>query len=997
MISAKTTRPAGAIASPTPERQAFPDVRWLTLARELPYSESSAVKRSSIFSKPTVALRGFARLVFFPMRFHPASTRFLTVVSIALLALTGFALSAQPTQKSSAANSAPKAEAPATKKQAAPALPIDPPAPYIPLDMLAVPDGFEVTLWSKTPDFRNPSNMDIDSHGRIWVTEAYNYRRHKGKDPAGDRIMVLEDTDGDGKADKSHVFVQEEALLAPLGIAVIDNKIYVSCAPALLVYTDVDRNLKFDPAIDKREVLLTGFDGINHDHSLHAVTFGPDGKLYFNHGNAGALFTDKSGRTFRDGSHYDPARSGGGIPASERRPPDYAGEKSDDGHVYVGGTAFRMNPDGTQVEPIGFNFRNSYEQTVTSFGDVFQNDNDDPPAARTSYLQEYGNLGFNSRDGKRSWSADRRPGQTTQVAEWRQDDPGIVPAGDVYGNGAPTGIAFYEGDAFGDKWRGLLLSCETSRNVVFGYLPQPDGAGYKLDRMQFLTTNKAQDLAGIDGMAGKLRGSDLKTWFRPSDVAVGPDGAIYVADWFDPRTGGHAALDSSFAGAIYRITPKGKKLTTPKIDVSTTAGQIAALKSPAVNVRALGFMKLRDAGAASIAPVSALLNDSNPYIRGRAVFLLAHLGPAGLAKTEEQLENANPLVRIAAFRALRRANHRVVEHAKALANDPSSAVRRDVALALRDLPLAASRDILLTLAKGYDGKDRAYLEAWGTGCTGKEAPMYAALAAQSPGSDAAKWPASYANLIWRLTPVGAESAFAARANAAALPEKDRLAAVTALGFIPTKASASALLDIAQKASGLTKAHAFWWLMNYKNSRWPDAGIDAALKERGLFDPATVSISPSVVPEPPVESKFPTVAEIAKLKGDATKGANSVQACILCHNLNGKGQDYGPALGGFAKAQTTEVVINAIVNPSAEIAHGFDGTQVNLRDGGQIHGIVLSSGDPLIVQSNGGLTQLVPAAKVRNRQPLGRSLMLSAEQLGLKPQDVADIVAYLKTQ
>ncbi|MEY4814870.1 MAG: hypothetical protein RLZZ162_1943, partial [Verrucomicrobiota bacterium] len=109
MISAKTTRPAGAIASPTPERQAFPDVRWLTLARELPYSESSAVKRSSIFSKPTVALRGFARLVFFPMRFHPASTRFLTVVSIALLALTGFALSAQPTQKSSAANSAPKA------------------------------------------------------------------------------------------------------------------------------------------------------------------------------------------------------------------------------------------------------------------------------------------------------------------------------------------------------------------------------------------------------------------------------------------------------------------------------------------------------------------------------------------------------------------------------------------------------------------------------------------------------------------------------------------------------------------------------------------------------------------------------------------------------------------------------------------------------------------------------------------------------------------------
>ena len=186
-------------------------------------------------------------------------------------------------------------------------------------------------------------------------------------------------------------------------------------------------------------------------------------------------------------------------------------------------------------------------------------------------------------------------------------------------------------------------------------------------------------------------------------------------------------------------------------------------------------------------------------------------------------------------------------------------------------------------------------------------------------------------------------------------------------------------------------------MNYKNSRWPDAGIDAALKDRGLFDPATVSITPSLVPEPPVESKFPAVAEIAKLKGDATKGANSVQSCFLCHNLNGKGQDYGPALSGFAQAQTLEVVINAIVHPSAEISHGFDGKQVNLRDGGQIHGIVLSAGDPLIVQSTGGLTQMVPAAKVRNSQPLGRSLMLSAEQLGLSPQDVADVVAYLKTQ
>ena len=115
-----------------------------------------------------------------------------------------------------------------------------------------------------------------------------------------------------------------------------------------------------------------------------------------------STITHRSGKTFRVGSPYEPVGNGGANPVFGFTPPEFAGAKSDDGHVYTGGFAMRMNPDGTHVEVIGYNFRNSYEQAVSSFGDVFQNDNDDPPACRTTFLMEYGNAGFFSADASRT-------------------------------------------------------------------------------------------------------------------------------------------------------------------------------------------------------------------------------------------------------------------------------------------------------------------------------------------------------------------------------------------------------------------------------------------------------------------------------------------------------------------------------------------------------------------------------------------------------------------
>jgi putative membrane-bound dehydrogenase-like protein len=864
----------------------------------------------------------------------------------------------------------------------------------VPLDIFTVPADLEVTLWAQSPQLKNPTNIDVDAHGRIWVAEGVNYRYHKDRDPKGDRIVVLEDTDGDGRADQSKTFVQEPTLVAPLGIAVIGNKIVVSNAPDLIVYTDVDNDQHFDPAIDKREVLLTGFDGRNHDHALHSVTFGPDGRWYFSAGNAGAHFTDRSGRTFRIGSQYNPLESGA-TPVFGYGPAQYAGARSDDGHVYVGGFAARMQPDGTGVEIVGYNFRNSYEQTVTSFGDIFHNDNDDPPACRTTYLMEYGNLGFFSRDGRRSWSADRRPGQSIPTAEWRQQDPGVIPAGDVYGGGAPTGIVVNEGDALGKKWRGVLLSAEAARNTIFGYFPTAAGAGYALERFDFFTSNKEQQFAGTDFKGGTVN-SEIRTYFRPSDVAVGADGAIYVADWFDPRVGGHDDKDESTSGAIYRIAPKGFVPRVPRLDLATIEGEISALRSPAVNVRASGFAKLNARGSAAVPAVAKLLEDENPFIRARASWLLARLGSDGLERVKAQLAGRDPMQRIVAYRALRSVNHSMPDIALQLARDPSSAVRREVALSLRDVSFEQARELLLILAKGYDGKDRAYLEAWGIGATGKEEPLYAALAAAQPDEDPTKWPQSYADLVWRLTPREAVPAFAARAKTSTLEHSERTKAITALGFIPSATAAKALLDIAQHSGTDIKENpALWWLINYKDSRWAGLGVDAELKRRGLYDPDAVTINEVTVPPPAQASTLPSIAEIAKLRGNAKRGAEAAGACLMCHRINNRGVDYAPALDGFASRQTKEVVITAIVDPSNDIAHGYGGTELTLHDGKKIHGIVLSGGNPVVIQSTGGMTQMVPAAQIKDRQRLDRSLMLTAEQLGLTAQQVADIVAYLK--
>jgi len=863
----------------------------------------------------------------------------------------------------------------------------------IPLELFQVPEGFEVTLWAASPLLHNPTNIDIDRDGRIWVAEGVRYRNHHARRPEGDRIVVLQDTNGDGQADSTHTFVQEPALVAPLGVAVIDNRIVVSQPPDLIVYTDVDRNLRFDPAVDKREVLLTGFQGINHDHSLHSVTVGPDGKWVFNAGNCGAMFTDRSGKTFRIFGSYRPNVIG---PFKDPHDPaEHAGKPSDDGHVYVGGFTARMNPDGTHVEIIGHNYRNSYEQSVTSLGDVFQNDNDDPPACRVSWVMEYANFGFSSNDGQRTWQADRRPGQSIPVAQWRQEDPGMAPVGDVYGGGSPTGNVYYENGALGAAWEGTFFAAEPGRNEIFAYQPKPEGAGFRLERTVFMTSNANQRYAGSDFLGGNNSVTgEIFTLFRPSDVAVGPDGALYVSDWIDARVGGHQALDRTLSGAIYRIAPKGFVPKVPGIDTATVDGLITALRSPAVNVRAIGFEGLKARGAAAVEAVAALLDDPNPYMRGRAMFLLYQMGPEGRQRAGAPESQTDPAMRIAAYRAMRRADLDVLPAAARLARDADPGVRREVALSMRDQPASKALDILVEIARGYDGRDRSYLEALGTGATGKEAELFERLRRDLGARDAADWPDAFSWIAWRLHVPAAVPDLMTRAASPRLSREARRLAMETLAFVKDPAASQAMLEIA-KAEGPLRESATWWLLNRMSNDWAGHGLAPALKAAGIYDPDAIVLREAIVPKAAADLPDLKIDEIVALRGDAARGRTTATRCVMCHTIDGTGAEVGPALDGWGRGKSAEVIARAIVQPDAEIAHGYNGTELRTKDGLTIQGLLIKEGDPLMMRSMGGITQVIPADRVASRRRMKESLMMSAAQLALTPQDVADLVAFLR--
>ncbi|MDH5397403.1 MAG: PQQ-dependent sugar dehydrogenase [Cyclobacteriaceae bacterium] len=537
-------------------------------------------------------------------------------------------------------------------------------------------EGVNVQLFASEPMVANLTNMAIDARGRIWVCEGRNYRnQHNPDNPysaEGDRILILEDTDGDGVADKTKVFYQGEDINAALGIAVLGSHVIVSISPNVFIFTDEDG----DDVPDSKEVMFSGIGGVQHDHGAHSFSFGADGRLYFNMGNEGKQLLTANGDTVQD--KFGKPVVTNGKPLRQ-------------------GVIFRCEMDGSNVEPLAWNFRNPYEVAVDANGSLWQSDNDDDgnQAVRINFIMEYGNYGFTDELSGAGWRA-RRTGMHNEIPKrhWYLNDPGVVPNLLQTGSGSPTGILVYESaDMLPEVFHNQMIHAEPGHQVVRAYVREKDGAGYKAEIVNLL---KSED-----------------PWFRPSDVTVAPDGSVFVADWYDAGVGGHKAADIQ-RGRIYRISTGGKYKSSA-LNLTSAAGAAQALLSPNQDVFYQGWVTLHSMGPNAEEALAGLVKQGG-VAKARALWLLARIKGRTSHYIKLALDDQNEDIRVQALRMARYLDRENLINYLALVTDDTPQVRREALIALRhtgnDEDAAA---IWADLAAKHQAGDRWHLEALGIG------------------------------------------------------------------------------------------------------------------------------------------------------------------------------------------------------------------------------------------------------------------------------------------
>jgi len=377
---------------------------------------------------------------------------------------------------------------------------IPPPDPELERKALVLADGFEINLFASDPRIAKPIQMNFDPQGRLWLVSSSVYPHIKPGQKANDRVLVLTDIDGDGRADKTSVFA--DGLLIPTGVEPGDGGAYVANSTELLHFMDTDG----DGRADSQRVVLSGFGTEDTHHILHTLRWGPEGFLYMN-------------QSIYIHSHLE-------TPYGVRR--------------LLGGGIWRFRPETMRLEVYARGFINPWGHELDAYGQSFASDG-------------AGGEGINYVV----------PGAAYPTAVGvPRILHGLNPGSPKY-----AGLEIVGGRHLPEDWQGNILTNDFRGHRVCRFVITEDGSGFAAREMSELIKTK-------------------HVAFRPVDIKMGPDGAIYIADWYNPIIQ-HGEVDfrdprrDHVHGRIWRVTYKGRKtLPRPKLVGISTVQLLEALKSP---------------------------------------------------------------------------------------------------------------------------------------------------------------------------------------------------------------------------------------------------------------------------------------------------------------------------------------------------------------------------------------------------------------------------------
>lgn len=469
-------------------------------------------------------------------------------------------------------------------------------SPQESLARITVPDGFHVTLFAGEPDLRRPIAFDFDDRGRIWVIENYSHPVWK-KDGATDRILILEDTDHDGRFDQRKVFWDKGRYLT--GMAVGHGGVWIGNTPELSFIPDRDGD---DVPDSEPIVMLDGFR-LSTNNVLNNFHWGPDGWLY------GALGVDNPSQIGKPGTpmeqRFEMSR---GI--WRLHPVDHTFERVADGMVNPWGADFNEFGDlittNTVTAHLWHIVHGMYcERRVT--------EQDNPYVYRriqsiTDHLHWGGGAWHEARTGDGHHS--------------------------VAGGGhAHCGGMIYLGDNWPDKYRGTFFTNNMHGNRVNNDRLVPNASTY--------VGVHAEDF---------LFGND--PWFRGMSIKYGPDGGVYISDWHDFGECHDSDGSHRTSGRIYKVVYGKPEAVTTDLQ-KMTAVELAALhlhRNEWFSRHARRILHERvNRGqdiSAAIAPLrKVFLNTKDEPIRLRALWTLAIIGAIDESELVDLLRHKSQHVR----------------------------------------------------------------------------------------------------------------------------------------------------------------------------------------------------------------------------------------------------------------------------------------------------------------------------------------------------------------